>query len=269
MSLGCSSEAARATCFESSFCAATRDAGSSFSVDGSVSFTGRPSALALPESDTSEVASFAVLEFRVLSRFLRLQSAHGFSRLHAAAAGDTQFMWGYRCCPPGVSTRRRVALRPATIPSCVPPGEYAPHAARGVPLRFLGSVGGSDAIAAGEFDFRRRVNFDTVRKASLVPSGFHAVNLRNFPKFTAFFGQNHRDLLVSPSVATLATVAPCFAPRFSLHGAAILKTNHYDDDEQQHFPRGTALSPFQDSLAAALQHDERVVGSPRSVCTTA
>ena len=73
----------------------------------------------------------------------------------------------------------------------------------------------------------------------------------------------------SPSVATLATVAPCFAPRFSLHGAAILKTNHYDDDEQQHFPRGTALSPFEDSLAAALQHDERVVGSPRSVCTTA
>jgi hypothetical protein len=29
---------------------------------------------------------------------------------------------------------------------------------------------------------------------SLVPSGFHAVNLRHFPKFTAFFGPNHRDL---------------------------------------------------------------------------
>ena len=45
--------------------------------------------------------------------------------------------------------------------------------------------------------------------------------------------------------------------------------NHYDDDEQQYFPRDTTLSPFQDSLAAALHHDDRVVGSPRSVCTTA
>ena len=103
----------------------------------------------------------------------------------------------------------------------------------------------------------------------LVPSGFLYLNLRHFPKFTAFFGPNHRDLLVSPSVSTLATIAPCFAPRFSLHGAAILKTSLYDDDEQQHFPRDTTLSPFQDSLAAALQHDDRVAGSPRSVCTTA
>ena len=136
------------------------------------------------------------------------------------------------------------------------PKHLAPGLASCTLCLVLKSVGMRAQAAAWKLNVIASLEYPT-KTALLVPSGFRTLNLRHFPKFTAFFGPNHRDLLVSPSVSTLATIAPCFAPRFSLHGAAMLKTSLYDDDGQQHFPRDTTLSPFQDSQAAALHHDDR------------